>query len=115
MDDKKGSTLPPSASINALHHFLMVAAVAQTYLSSIAVLISSTAVLVINGFDPSNLEFDPPPQKKVAEVAVKGMQRPRDLQQSQNDFFSFEQVQNGFGAVSSCTILLLDIDLTGDR
>ena len=42
------------------------------------------------------------------------MQRPKDLQQSQNDSFYFEQVQDGFGAVSSCAILLPDIDMTGD-
>ena len=71
---------------------------------------------VINGcrLDTSNLEFDPPPQK-VAEVVIRGMQRPRNFQQSQNDSFSFEQVQDGLGAVSSCTILLPDIDLTNDR
>ena len=47
---------------------------------------------VINeqGLDSSNLEFDPDPQEKVAEVAIRGMQRPKDLQQSQNDSFSFE-------------------------
>ena len=55
------------------------------------------------------------PQKKVAEVAIRGMQRPRDLRQSQNDSFSFEQVQDGLGAVSSCAILLPHIDLTSDR
>ena len=72
---------------------------------------------VINeqGLDSSNLEFDPDPQEKVAEVAIRGMQRPKDLQQSQNDSFSFEQVQDSFGAVSSCAILLPDIDMTGDR
>ena len=72
---------------------------------------------VINGrgLDSSNLELDPSSQEKVAEVAIRGMQRPKDLQQSQNDSFSFEQVQDGFGAVSSCAILLPDIDMTGDR
>ena len=72
---------------------------------------------VINGhgLDSANLEFDPSPQKKVAEVAIRGMQRPRDLQQSQNFSISFEQVQDGLGAVSSYAILLPDIDLTGDR
>ena len=72
---------------------------------------------VINeqGLDSSNLEFDPDPQEKVAEVAIRGMQRPKDLQHLQNDSFSFEQVQDSFGAVSSCAILLPDIDMTGDR
>jgi hypothetical protein len=37
-------------------------------------------------FDPSNLEFDPLPQEKDTEVAIRGMQRPRDFQLSQNDF-----------------------------
>ena len=45
MDVKKCSKLPPSASKNALHCFWMVAAVAQMYLSSIATLICSIAVL----------------------------------------------------------------------
>ena len=74
-------------------------------------------LVVINGdgLDSSNLEFDPDPQEKVAEVAIRGMQRPRDLRQSQNDSFSFEQVQDGLGAVSSCAILLPHIDLTSDR
>ena len=93
----------------------MVAAVAQMYLSSIAALISSTAVINGRGLDSSNLELDPSSQEKVAEVAIRGMQRPKDLQQSQNDSFSFEQVQDSFGAVSSCAILLPDIDMTGDR
>ena len=35
-----------------------------------------------SGLGPSNLEFDQPPQEKVAEVAISGMQRLRDLQQS---------------------------------
>ncbi len=61
------------------------------------------------------MEFDPTPQKKVAEVAIRVMQRPRDLQQSQNDSFSFEQVQDSLGAVSSCAILLPDIDLIDNR
>ena len=43
------------------------------------------------------------------------MHRPRDPWQSQNDSYSFEQVQNGLGAVSSCTFLLSDIGLTSDR
>ena len=43
------------------------------------------------------------------------MQRPRDPWQSQNYSYSFEQVQDGLGTVSSCTILLSDIDLTSDR
>ena len=55
---------------------------------------------------PFKLGVWPTPTEKVAEVAVRGMQRPRDLQQSQNDFFSFEQVQDGLGAMSSCTILM---------
>ena len=69
---------------------------------------------VINGhgLDPSNLDFDPPTQEKVTEVAIRGMQRPKDLQQSQNDSFSFKQVQDDFGAVSSCAILLPDINMT---
>ena len=45
MDLKKCWEFPPSARKNAFHHFLMVAAVVQMYLSSIAALISSTAVL----------------------------------------------------------------------
>ena len=45
MDLKKCWEFPPSARKNAFHRFLMVAAVAQMYLSSIAALISSTAVL----------------------------------------------------------------------
>ena len=92
----------------------MVAAVAQMYLSSIAALISSTAVINGRGLDSSNLELDPSSQEKV-EVAIWGMQRPKDLQQSQNDSFYFEQVQDGFGAVSSCAILLPDIDMTSNR
>ena len=80
---------------------MTVAAFAQMYLPSIAALMSSTAVL------KSSME-------KVAEVAIRGMQRPRDLQQSQNDSFSFEQVQD-LGAVSNFAILLPDIDLTDDK
>ena len=47
---------------------------------------------VINrrGLDPSNLVFDPPPQEKDSEVAIRGMQRPRDSWQSQNDSYSFD-------------------------
>ena len=72
---------------------------------------------VINGhgLDPSNLDFDPPTQEKVTEVAIMGMQRPRELQQLQNDSFSFEQVQDGLPALSSCAILLPDNDMTGDK
>ena len=72
---------------------------------------------VINGreLESSNLEFDPSPKEKVAEVAIRGMQRPKDFRQSQNDSFSSEQVQDGFRAESSCAILLLDIDMTADR
>ena len=45
---------------------------------------------VINrrGLDPSNLVFDPPPQEKDSEVAIRGM--PRDSWQSQNDSYSFD-------------------------
>ena len=114
MDVKKCSKLPPSASRNTLHRFLMVAAFAQMYLPSIAALMSSTAVLK-SSIDPSNLDFDPPTQEKVTEVAIRGMQRPRDLQQLQNDSFSFEQVQDGLPALSSCTILLPDNVMTGDK
>ena len=52
-------------------------------------------IIIGHGLDPSNLEFDPPPQEKVAEVSIRGMQRPSDFQESQQDFFSFEQVQDG--------------------
>ena len=45
MDVKKCSKLPPPACKNALHSFWMVAAVAKMYLSSIAALISSIAVM----------------------------------------------------------------------
>ena len=88
---KKCSELLPSASRNALRPFLTVAAVAQMYLSSIASLISSTAFLR-SSMDPGPLKFDPLPQQKDAEVAIRGMQ-PRDRQQSQNYFSSFEQIQ----------------------
>ena len=72
---------------------------------------------VINerGLDPSNLESDPTPLEKFAEVAIRGMQRPRDLRQLRNDTLSFEQVQDGLGAVSSYPILLPEIDLTRNR
>ena len=44
MDVKKWSKLPPSATRNALFRFLMVTAIAQMHLSSIAALITSSAV-----------------------------------------------------------------------
>ena len=78
---------------------MTVAAFAQMYLPSIAALMSSTAVNG-HGLDPSNLDFDPPTQEKVTEVAIRGMQWPRELQESENDSFSFEQVQDGLGAES---------------
>ena len=98
----------PSASRNALHRFLTVAAVAQMYLSSFAALISSNTVSkpsIDLALTLHTWSF-PPPQEKVAEDAIRGMQRQRDLRQSRNDSLSkfFEQVQFGSGTVSSCAI-----------
>ena len=92
MDVKKCSELPLSAGKNALHRFLIVAAVAWMYLSSIATLIFFTAVLKSSmdaGLTPQTWSLTHPHKKKL-EVAIRGMQRPRDLQQSQNYSCSFE-------------------------
>ncbi len=91
----------------------MVVAIARMYLSSIAALISSAAVLkssIDAGLTLQTWSFLPSPQEKVAEDAIR--QSPRN--HSPNNFF-LEQVQDGLGTVSSCAILLADIDLTGDR
>ncbi len=109
MDVKKCSKLPPSARRNALHRFLTIAVVAQMYLSSIAALISSAAVL------RSSMDAGLILQTWSLTHSHRKLQRPRNFQQLQNDSFSFEQVQDGLGVVSSCTILLPDIDLTNDR
>ena len=88
MNVKNCSEFPPSESKNALHRFLIVAAIAQMYLSSIAALIYSTAVLK-SSMDSSNLKFDPTLQEK---VAIRGKQKQRDFGQLQNGSLSFEQV-----------------------
>ena len=114
MDVKKCLEFPPSASKTALYHFLMVAAVAQIYLSTIATLISSTAILQ-SSMDAGLTFQTHSPRETVAEVAIRGLQgKPRDLRQSQNYSLSFEQAQDSFRAVSSCAILLTDIDMTGN-
>ena len=63
--------------------------------------------------DPSNLEFDPLPQEKDTGCN-QGIAKAKRLP-TVTRWFSFELIQDGLGVVSSCAILLPDVDLTNER
>ena len=116
MDDKSCSELPLSAGRNALQRVLMVAAVARMYLSSIATLISSIAVLkssMDTGLTLQTWSLTHPHRKKLQRLQ-SGDCRGHEMIITKWFFLLWASL-GWFRSRELLCHLLPDIDLTSDR